>query len=307
MDYSLTLTNWVSRLGSGDERAMGYVFSRYFDQLITLAMRKMHGLNQVSRTGEDIALSAIKSLYMGLQDNRIQINTEDDLWGCLFCITVRKATAEKRSEWAKKRGGNAWTYSGDARQDDDDEALFDTIAGEEPSPELALQLAENADELLSLFDEKSTQRQIISMKLQGLTTNQIAENLGLIPRTIFWHLEKIRERWEFWKGLEYLTDNIFDGVTTKRIAKMLEQKEDVVKSLLDRMAELWEAESSREESAGLKLIWNAPGTFGLQLERRDPFFIDLESRKQKIANRWLALGRSAWKNDLFKIWMGKKE
>ncbi|MDO4550644.1 MAG: ECF-type sigma factor [Planctomycetia bacterium] len=307
MDYGKTLTNWVSRLAAGDSSAMEHVFSRYFDQLVTLAVQKMHGLNQVARSGEDIALSAIKSLYFGLKNEKIQLCTEDDLWGCLFCITVRKTVAERRREFAQKRGGvEKRIFSGnEALNEDDGGELFDRVVGNEPSPQLAAQMAENADELLSLFEENSTQRQIVSMKLQGMTTPEIANHLNLIPRTVFWHLEKIRNRWEFFKGMEYLTENIFQGMSVKKIAVNLEKEEEIIIKILDRILKFWEEKVPEKECQLLRLIWENPSDFEELLLQKDPAAVKLEGRLGKIADQWMRLSRKLWRSDLEKIWSGK--
>lgn len=307
MNYSLTLTNWVARIGAGDSMAMERVFNRYFDQLVRLAVQKMHGLNQVSRSGEDIALSAIKSLYLGIRKDQIQLDTEEDLWGCLFCITVRKAVAERRWEYAAKRGAGRRVFSGDQELDDDGNELFDTIAGNEPSPELASQMAESADELLSLFDEQSTQYQILSMKLQGLSVQEIGEKLNLMPRTVFWHLEKIRERWEFFKGMEFLTENILQGMSIPRVAKAMEKEEEFIRNFLDKILLFWEQKSSKQECDLLRMIWEKPDDFEALLEHRNLEAVKLEKQLGKIGDQWLRLGKTEWKKDLSKFWAGKNK
>lgn len=307
MDYSQTLTNWVSRLSEGDPNAMEHVFARYFDQLVSLAVRKMHGLNQANRSGEDIALSAIKSLYLGLKDARIQLRTEDDLWGCLFCLTVRKSVAQRRREFARKRSTGKKMLSGNEMISDDDGCeLFDYVAGKEPSPELAAQMAENADELLALFDENSTQHEIVALKLQGLTVAEIAERVGLISRTVFWHLEKIRSRWEFFKGMEYLSENLLQGMSVKKAAAALEKSEELIEKLMNCVLTFWKELSSENECRLLKMTWEQPDDFEALLEKRDPDAAALESRLGKIAGRWQVLSRTEWRNDLGKIWSGKR-
>ncbi|MDO4630503.1 MAG: ECF-type sigma factor [Planctomycetia bacterium] len=314
MDYSVTMTNWVKCLGTGEAAATERLFRDYFDRLISLAVHKMHGLNQVSRSGEDIALSAVNSLCMGLRENRIELNTEEDLWGCLFCITMRKVTAERRRAYAEKRGRNQKILEGDAViGNDDDMTIFDMVAGSEPSPELALQMAEEADSLLALFKGRSPQEEIVSLKLQGLSVPEIAERTGLVARTVFWHLGKIREKWEFFKSMEHLINRLFEGSSVARIASQLNRSEGLVLELVDCMFALWgeELQKGKISPTGiidlLRLKLLEPEKFEEVLQKCDPMAVELEKNAPKLADMWGRHAQQEWRNKLQKIWQKENE
>lgn len=302
MKQSVIMSNWISKLGDGNPDAMEIAFKRYFNKLISLASYRMKGIDQAVCSGEDLALSAINSFCVGVQNGRIQLSSEEELWGCLFCITVRKVSAEKRRKFSQKRGGNTAKFSGDAMMEEDGDTLFDSIAGTEPSPELAIQMAETTDELLGLFDKNSTQHKIISMKLQGVTVQKIAQELELLPRTIFWHLKTIRINWDFWKGMEYLIENSLEGASITRMTKFLEKSAEQIEQIMDKILVLWEKQSSAKECQILRLLWHDIEAFQSLLDQRDPIAVKVEAQLGKIAKQWLLLARTEWKNDLFRIW-----
>ena len=68
------------------------------------------------------------------------------------------------------------------------------MLGKEPSPELAGMVAEDCRRMLdSLGDE--TLRQVAVLTLEGYDTQEIAEKLGCVRRSVERKLERIREKW----------------------------------------------------------------------------------------------------------------
>ena len=240
--FNRSAINWVNKLGDGDKRAQEIMFAKYFDQLIRLARSKMRGMNEAPRDAEDVALSAVRSFCSGIEGGEFVVSDESALWAVLFKITTRKACAERRRQYAKKRGGDKTTVRQvDADEDSD---VFQAVAGREPSPELAQATADAADELLAIFENQPKQRQIIELKLRGVSNREIADATGLIMRTVLWHLQKIREKLELTKDFEYLFANLFDGSSLDYLAKWLEKPADKVRAIVEKALEL----CSKEES-----------------------------------------------------------
>jgi len=295
-----TVTNWIARLSDGDESAYDAMFSRYFERLIRLAARHMNGMDQVAYSCEDVALSAARSFCVAVRNKKLIVETEDELWGSLFRITTRKACAERRRRFAAKRGGGAAALRDDG-SDEDDADLFFNVAGREPSPELALEMAESADELLAVFDQKPTQRRIVELKLQGASNEEIAEKTGLVPRTVLWHLKNIKEKWGFVKAYEYLIENLFAGFSTAYLARSLEASEETVVAVVEKSLALYEKE-----------VGNPRLVDALRTKLLDPARFDeewggdaaqtLERAAPKVAERWKARSKTTWQNELRRVW-----
>jgi DNA-directed RNA polymerase specialized sigma24 family protein len=76
----------------------------------------------------------------------------------------------------------------------DNEAEWELIVGTEPSPELAVMVAENCERLLDMLD--ASQRRIALLKLEGHSNAEIAQRLDCGVRTVERRLELTRRVWQ---------------------------------------------------------------------------------------------------------------
>ena len=77
----------------------------------------------------------------------------------------------------------------------DAEAGLERVIGREPSPDFAVQVAEEYERLLASLDDAEL-RLIAVSKMEGDTTEQIAAKLGCAPSTVERRLRLIRGIWE---------------------------------------------------------------------------------------------------------------
>ncbi|MDR0327544.1 MAG: helix-turn-helix domain-containing protein [Planctomycetaceae bacterium] len=189
------ITQWIMHIAEGDADAAQKIWNDYFGKLVRLARRKLEGLPNRDSDEEDVALSAMNSFYQGLVQNKFDhIHSRDDLWKLLVTITVRKATARRRSHFAQKRGGGQ--VRGESifgNQEDGDDGLA-RILGTEPTPELAVSVAENCRLMLDQLPDEAI-RQVALWTLEGYRIDEIADKLGCVRRTVERKLERIREIW----------------------------------------------------------------------------------------------------------------
>ena len=71
---------------------------------------------------------------------------------------------------------------------------LEAIGGDEPSPELAAQLAEEYQRLMDRLGD-TTLQQLATWKLEGYTDDEIAARLGCVTRTVERKLARIRRIW----------------------------------------------------------------------------------------------------------------
>jgi DNA-directed RNA polymerase specialized sigma24 family protein len=180
-----SVTHWLDQLKLGHQGAAEQLWNRYFLQLVTLARHRYHGLGR-DHDEEDVALSALKSAFLGVQNQRFpDLHDRTGLWPLLVTITARKAINETNRGRAQKRN------RGLEVRFDDDRAFVDA----NPTPEFALLVAEQIDSLvIALGDE--TLRTIVALKLEGHTNEEIAARLDVSTRTIVRKLHRIRQEWE---------------------------------------------------------------------------------------------------------------
>lgn len=200
MDDDDPITVWIGKLAGGDTHAAHLLWQRYFERLVGYARRKLDGRPRRVADEEDVALSAMHSFCRGLQAGQFHdLDDRQDLWRLLVTITARKAYGQMRSERTAKRGGGATRgesiFAGRGNNDGSLAVGWGHICGPEPTPDLAVMVAENCNRLLECLPDESL-RQIARWKLEGLDHEEMAERLGCVTRTITRKLERIREIWE---------------------------------------------------------------------------------------------------------------
>jgi DNA-directed RNA polymerase specialized sigma24 family protein len=192
---SEVISQWLLHIAEGDTDAAQKIWNDYFGKLVHLARRKLDGIPNRDSDEEDVAISAMNSFYQGLAQHKFDhLHNRDDLWKLLVTITARKATAKRRSHFAQKRGGGRVRGESVFGQEDDEKGGLAQILGTEPSPELAVSVAENCRELLDQLQDE-TLRQIALWTLEGYRTEEVAQKLGCVRRTVERKLERIREIW----------------------------------------------------------------------------------------------------------------
>ena len=184
-DMQGSVTHWLEGLKEGDSVAAQKLWNRYFARLATVAEARLGTLTRES-SGEDIALSALNIVMMGVQENRFpDLTDRTGLWPLLVTIAARKSITHLRRQLAAKRNVAAEERIPDML------AIIDT----EPSPEFAITVADELERLVRKFNDPMF-RQIAQKKLAGFTNDEIAAELNCSLRTVTRKLSLIRQEWE---------------------------------------------------------------------------------------------------------------
>ena len=181
-----SVTYWIHQLKAGDQLALQQLWEDYFRRLVGLARQRLQGAARLAADEEDVALSAFDSFCRDAGLGRFPLlGDRDDLWRLLVTITAQKSLDLMRRERAHKRG---------AGQPRAAEAELEAVLGREPTPEFAALVAEECRRLLDgLADEEM--RSIARWKMEGYSTDEIAEKLRCVPRTVERRLHVIRKLW----------------------------------------------------------------------------------------------------------------
>jgi RNA polymerase sigma factor (sigma-70 family) len=196
-DLHPSVTIWIDGLKLGRSDAPQQIWERYFTRLCHLAKRHLHDSPCRAADQEDVALSAMDSFFRGTAEGRFpKLDDRDDLWKLLVVITARKACDQRTLERRKKRGGGA--VRGESvvmtRDDADLPNGFERFASEEPTPELAVELAEQSRRLFAALGDDDL-RQVALLKMESRTDDEIAGQLGCARRTVQRKLRLIQEIW----------------------------------------------------------------------------------------------------------------
>ena len=193
-----SVTLGIDAFKAGDREAARLLWERYFARLVRLARRKLQDRRAAGadEDEEDAALSAFDSFCAGLERGRFaELRDRDDLWRLLVVITVRKTAAQAERRRAQKRGGG-WTALAPAAHGSsaDESDLPAALASTEPTPEFAATVAEEYHVLLESLGDDDLRR-IAILKMEGHTSDEIAELLGCARRTVARRLDLIRKIW----------------------------------------------------------------------------------------------------------------
>jgi DNA-directed RNA polymerase specialized sigma24 family protein len=193
-----SITHWIGDLKAGGDSAAQHLWERYFHRLVKLARARLRSARRAGavENEEDAALSAFDSFCRGAASGRFpQLTDRDDLWRLLVVITVRKVLAQLNRQNAQKRGGRRLV--GESALIGPDAELrggLDRVIGNDPSPEMAAQVVEEYCRLRARLNSDAL-RQVLDLRLEGFTREEIASKLGCAERAVKRKLDVIREVW----------------------------------------------------------------------------------------------------------------
>jgi RNA polymerase sigma factor (sigma-70 family) len=174
-----SVTRWLNQVKEGERDGVRLLLERYFQRLVQLARSRL-GRPELANYDEDVALSAFKSLCLGAERGRFpQLSDRDDLWRLLAVLTIRKAIDVQRRHRTREATG---------------EPDLEQLLSAEPPPELAAEMAENYQRLLSGLDADDL-RSIALWKVEGYTNEEIAGRLKCVVRSVERKLQRIRILW----------------------------------------------------------------------------------------------------------------
>jgi DNA-directed RNA polymerase specialized sigma24 family protein len=185
-----SVTRWISALKLGDEVAAQELWNTYFRRLVGLARARLRDAPRRLADEEDVALNAFDSFCRGAQAGRFpRLDDRHDLWQILVLITVRKAINLRHYETRPSRGmGKVQSLTELTPHQ------LEMIGGDEPTPELAAQLAEEYQRLMEQLGDSALQS-VATWKLEGYTNDEIAARLGCVISTVERKLARIRGKW----------------------------------------------------------------------------------------------------------------
>jgi DNA-directed RNA polymerase specialized sigma24 family protein len=192
-----SVTCLLDGLKVGDSDHVRQLWERYFDKLVRLAGSRLPGHTRRAFDEEDVALSAFQSFCDGVTRGQFpNLADRDDLWRLLATITTRKVIGSLRHQGRKKRGGGR-IVGESALMDCADMAIpvLADLLSREPTPEAALEFTDTCDSLFERLEDP-TLKWVALQKLEGHSSDEIAQALGTTRRTIDRKLCLIRALWE---------------------------------------------------------------------------------------------------------------
>ena len=169
----------------GDQDAARTIVDRYVDRLVTLARRRISQRLASRVDPEDIVQSAFRSFFARAKEGRFVFAEQDDVSKLLVRITLHKTLRQVAFHKAAKRDPSAETDQGEYHQ----ESLLALLDGE-PMPEAEVVFLDHLEHFFSQL--RPQERQILEMRVQGFSNDEIAQKLGIYDRKIRRVIEHVR-------------------------------------------------------------------------------------------------------------------
>ena len=182
--------NILQRLKDGDQNAATELHDRYAHRLIALARSRISSKLARRVDPEDVVQSVYRSFFAHADDDRYVFEKSGDMWRLLSSITVNKVLRQVQKHRRQKR-------SIDAEQSvmtPGTEGFAPEMLASGPSPSDALTMIEELENVMSEIDP--THRQVLELRLQGRSTEEIAVEINRSERTIRRMLEKTKANLE---------------------------------------------------------------------------------------------------------------
>jgi hypothetical protein len=163
------VTHWLELLKAGNRDAAGPLWQHYFRLLVSQARARLGSAPRRAADEEDVALSAFSSFCRGVERGSFpQLDDRDDLKTLLLRLIARKAAHMVRDECAARRGGGKVIPEADLACDEDGTAALAAVLDSEPTPQMALVMAEECKRLLECLGDEELRR-IVLWQVEGDT------------------------------------------------------------------------------------------------------------------------------------------
>jgi RNA polymerase sigma factor (sigma-70 family) len=181
--------DWLQELMDGDERTVAEFWEQFGDRLNRLAERHLSPRLNRRVGADDVVQSVCRTFFRRAREGQFELADAEALWRLLCVITLTKCRLMARFHGRERRGL-------------DREQPLDAPAGESVSPCEAVghelppdRAAEMDDELQKLLGGlDAEEQQLVDLKLQQMTNDEIARQMGCSERTVRRVLKRVQSR-----------------------------------------------------------------------------------------------------------------
>ncbi len=170
----------VSRLRRGDEVAATELYRRYAARLHGLADRQMSSGIRRTIEPDDIVQSAFRSLFRGVSAGSYEAPEGHSLWSLLAIIAIHKV----RRKASRDRSVPASSFQGPDGEPPSSQQFAATVSEQ--------QFESSLKEAIEFLQPQ--EREIVELRVQGFTVEEISQRAGRSGRTIERTLQRIREK-----------------------------------------------------------------------------------------------------------------
>jgi RNA polymerase sigma-70 factor, ECF subfamily len=170
---SLSDPQLLAQIRAGESRAERLLFDRYYTRMVGLVRARMNPRLEARVATSDVAVSAMKSVMMGVRVGEFELGEQESLWPLLVTVTLNKIRNQWRSQTAQRQ---------DVRRNaplDSYEWLLDDARQRNCETELK----DLVDRLIAQFTQR--RQEILRLVLDGHGVGDIATTIGVSERTVY--------------------------------------------------------------------------------------------------------------------------
>jgi RNA polymerase sigma-70 factor (ECF subfamily) len=174
----------IEQWQSGSETAAQQIFDKYVERLLVLARWHISEKLRSRIDPEDVVQSVFRTFFLRVRNDRFTFDEADDLFKLLTRITLHKTLRQVAFHRAARRNP-----AREAAKGNDDQDQIMQILDTEPDPETVVAFTDQLKTFLTKFSPQ--EQEIIEMRLQGYTSEDIAQKLGTYDRKVRRILERV--------------------------------------------------------------------------------------------------------------------
>ncbi len=168
----------------GDAKSLERLVKEYEPELRLIARKRLGKELRPFLDSVDLVQSVHRSLLIGLRDERFDISTQENLLALATTIVQRKIAKHWRKNQRQKQFGSTDPFS-------PAELLLQMQSNEENGAD-QVQVREVIEQTLAGLDP--IDQSLVGLRLQGYSTAQVAETLGLESDYLRVRLSRLRKR-----------------------------------------------------------------------------------------------------------------
>lgn len=182
----------INGLRTGDEQVVAEFYNQHGETLRAIAEKRMAAALQRRVSPSDVVQSAFRTFCRRAGEGRFQFEDSEKLWSLICAITLNKVRDQARFHLREKRGLAAEVHLDAGAQSGVSGFAF--LAGRELPPDVAAEFADQLQALLESLDEE--QQQVVQMKIDDQTNEEIAAALEMSERTVRRIVKRVRMKFD---------------------------------------------------------------------------------------------------------------
>lgn len=187
-----SITVLLNKLRSDDESAVEQIFTRFFEQLKSVARRRLSVRDRKVVDDEDLALWAINTFQRCVRDGMYpKMRNRDDVWKFLVSILERKTVDHIRTQHAEKRGGGQ--IRGESFfEDQDHPRMMESLCSDRFDFEVMVDFLDVIESLIIRLKDPEL-GEILTARFAGHTIKEIADRMDRSVSSVDRKLRLVRK------------------------------------------------------------------------------------------------------------------